>query len=147
MKLIARHESQDLASVEAFATKAKSRAKTLTFVETENGSSICGGYLDVTWSDGGCADDPGRRSFIFTLKNHLGVPPTKFAQKVSEQAAYMWSCHCICFGRCEGFVIGQTDGTLQSGLTYEAPRQGVALFDGDGRGTFRANRWELWEVL
>jgi hypothetical protein len=133
--------------VDAFASEAKSRAKTLTFVETENGGSIGGGYLDVAWNDGGCADDPGRRSFIFTLKNHLGVPPTKFAQKMSERAAYMWPGNWLYFGHREGFVIGQTDGALQSGLTYEAPDQGVALFHGDGRGRFRAARWELWEVL
>jgi hypothetical protein len=47
MTLIARHEGRDAASVRAFVAAAKGRAKTLTFVETENGGSICGGYLDV----------------------------------------------------------------------------------------------------
>jgi hypothetical protein len=47
LELIARHEGRDAASVNAFLDAAKGRAKTLTFVETENGGSICGGYLDV----------------------------------------------------------------------------------------------------
>jgi hypothetical protein len=59
---------------------------TLTFVQTENGRSNSGCYLDVAWVEGDYASDPGRRRFIFTLKNHLGVPPTKFAQKRNEKA-------------------------------------------------------------
>jgi hypothetical protein len=79
--LVARHEGRGAASVNAFIDAATGRAKTLTFVETENGGSICGGYLDVPWVADGSASDPGRGSFIFTLRNHLGIPPAKFAQQ------------------------------------------------------------------
>jgi hypothetical protein len=145
--LVAKHEGRDVASVNAFVDAARGRARTLTFVETENGGSICGGYLDVPWVGGICVKDPGKRSFIFTLKNHLGVPPTIFAQKKGDDgAAYMGRGYCFCFGIDEGFVVRQGNPTLYSGYSYEAPEQGMALFTGDDRGVFRAARWELWEV-
>jgi hypothetical protein len=145
-RLVARRESRGAASVNAFIDAAKGRAKTLTFVETENGGSICGGYLDVPWVEDGWANDPGRRSFIFTLRNHLGVPPTKFAQKRDYWVAYAWRDSRFRFGDGEGFVVCQGDPTLWNGQAYEAPGQGVTLFNGDEGGVFRAARWELWEV-
>jgi hypothetical protein len=116
-------------------------------VETENGRSTCGGYLDVEWIEGKYADDPGRGSFIFTLRNHLGVSPKKFAQKRAEVAAYMSRNDRFCFSHREGFVVCPWDCEMYCGLTYEAPDEGVALFCGDGRGVFRAARWELWQVI
>jgi hypothetical protein len=149
MRLIAKHEGRDAASVNAFIQAASRRTKTVTLVETENGGSICGGYLDVAWVEGNWVNDPGRRSFIFTLKNDLGVPPTTFAQKVDGHAAYMVRDRYFQFGYSEGFVVWNGDsmmcGTTTGGATYEAPQQGVALFSGNG--AFRAARWELWEVM
>jgi hypothetical protein len=145
LRLVARHEGRDATSVSAFVDAARGLAKTLTFVETENGVSICGGYLDVAWVDGDYAKDPGGRSFIFTLKNHLGVPATKFAQRGDERAAYMGRKNFY-FGYGEGFMVWQGDSCLSSGQAYVAPGGGVALFHGDGGGLFRAARWELWQV-
>jgi hypothetical protein len=145
-RLVARHEGRDVASVNAFADAATGRAHTLTFVETENGGSICGGYLDVAWAER-YVSDPGRKSFIFTLKNSLGVIPTKFAQKRDVNAAYMERNNNFHFGYYEGLVVWQGHTTLCSGHTYETPRQGDAPFNGDGSGLFRAARWELWEVV
>jgi hypothetical protein len=146
IRLVARHEGRGAASVDAFIDVAKGRARTLTFVETENGDSICGGYLDVPWVEDGYASDPGRRSFIFTLRNPLGVPPTKFAQRQDDGADNAWRGRRFRFGDGEGFVVCQGVPTLYSGDAYEAADQGVALFNGDGGGVFRAARWELWEV-
>jgi hypothetical protein len=147
VRLVAKHEGRDVASVNAFIDAAEGRAKTLTFVETENGCSICGGYLDVPWAEGSMTRDPGNRSFIFTLKNHLGMPPKKFAQKKGgDGAAYMGRGDCFWFGSMEGFAIYRGNTILNNGCTYEAPEHGTALFTGDGRGVFRAARWELWEV-
>jgi hypothetical protein len=53
----------------------------------------------------------------------------------------------FCFGDSEGFVIWRGYGVLHIGCAYEAPHQGVALFNGDGSGLFHATRWELWEVV
>jgi hypothetical protein len=90
--------------VNAFVDAARGRAKTLTFVETENGGSICGGYLDVHWVEGRCTWDPGKESFIFALKNHIGAPPKKFAQKKGDNhAAYMRRDDC--------FVSASTKGS------------------------------------
>jgi hypothetical protein len=146
VRLMARHEVRGAASVIAFIDAAMGRDKTLTFVETENSGSICGGYLDVPWVAGGCASDPGRGSFIFTLWNHLGVPPTKFAQRRGDYAAHMCRGSHFSFGLGEGFMVCRGNPTLDSSHSYEAPGQGVALFNGDGGGVFRAARWELWEV-
>jgi hypothetical protein len=146
MRLVASYEGRGAASVNAFIDAAKGRARTLTFVETKNGGSVCGGYLDVPWTDSGYVADPGRRSFIFTLKNHIGMPPTKFAQKRSEMAAYMRRDRDISFGHCEGFMVWRDGTSLNSGESYEAPAAGVAIFHGDDDGSFRADRWELWEV-
>jgi hypothetical protein len=144
--LIAKHEGRDAASVTAFVDAAKGRAKTLTFVETENGRSICGCYLDVAWVEGDDASDPGRRSFMFTLKNHMGVPPTRFAQKRDGDAAYMRRGDRFYCGYAEGFIVWQSEGSLNCGQTYEAPSQGPTLFYGDGGTLFRAARWELWQI-
>jgi prepilin-type processing-associated H-X9-DG protein len=145
MQLVARHEGRDATSVNAFVDAARGRAKTLTFVETENGGSVCGGYLDAAWVDGH-VEDPSRRSFLFTLKNHLGVPPTKFAQTQCDGAAYMNYDVDFDFGQEEGFMVRPDDCTLVCGETYESPDQGVTLFHGDADGVFRAGRWELWQV-
>jgi hypothetical protein len=148
VRLVAKHEGRDSASVNAFVDAARGRAKTLTFVETENGGSICGGYLDVPWVEGRYTMDPGKGSFIFTLKNQLGMPPTRFAQKKGDDgAAYMERYAWVCFGSGEGFMVYQGDIILDNGRTYEAAGQGVALFNGDDRRLFRAARWELWEVV
>jgi hypothetical protein len=131
VKLVAKHEGRDPASVNAFIDAAKGRAKTVTFVKTQSGVSICGGYLDVAWVENGYAIDPGRRSFMFTLENHLRVPPAKFAQKRSENAACTWRGDCFYFGCFEGFIVWHGDRVLSDDLTYDAPVQGAALFDGD----------------
>jgi hypothetical protein len=47
VRLVAKHEGLNATSVNAFVDAANGRAKTLTFVHTINGGSICGGYLDV----------------------------------------------------------------------------------------------------
>jgi hypothetical protein len=146
IRLVTRHEGRGAASVNAFIDAAKGRAKTLTFVETENCESICGGYLDVAWGENGHVSDPGRGNFIFTLKNHLGVPPTKFAQKRNNDVAYVWRGSCFGFGNGEGFMVCQGNEGLYSGCAYEAPGQGSVLFSGDGSAVFSAARWELWEV-
>jgi hypothetical protein len=152
MRLVARHEGRGAASVKAFINAAKGRAKTLTFVETENRASVCGGYLDCPWAEGArWTSDASRRSFLFTLRNHLGVGPTKFAQIRDSCVALMalddpprvkWGCGP------QGWAISPIDHTLDFGGTFEvAPGKGAALFCGDDDTTFQAGRWELWEVL
>jgi hypothetical protein len=150
LRLVAKHEGRDAASVNAFIDAANGKAKTLTFVETENGRSICGGYLDVAWVEGGRVSDQGRGSFIFTLRNHLGVPPTKFVQKLDEGTAYMRRGVRFHFGMTQGFAVCSGVAGLISGWAYDAPRQGPAIFNGDRdlySCDFRAARWELWEII
>jgi hypothetical protein len=147
-RLVASWEGRDLPGVNYFIDAAKGLAKTLTFVETENGASISGGYLDVAWVENGDAFDPGRRSFVFTLKNHLGMPPTKFAHRGSKDpAACAVRDGCFYFGDGEGFDARPGEVALNDCSTYERPGPGAALFYGPGDNLFRAGRWELWEVM
>jgi hypothetical protein len=136
-RLIARHEGRDAASVDAFIDAAEGRAKTLTFVETEDRCSICEGYLGVAWVEDDYANDPNRKSFLFTLKNHLGVPPTRLAQQRGEPRAFMVRGGCFWFCDGEGFMARQDDWVRWSGRTYKAPDQSGALFNGDDGGVFR----------
>jgi hypothetical protein len=142
VRLMAKGDGRSVAGVNSFIDAAKGRAKTLTFVETEDGNSICGGYLDAPWVEGSYTNDPARRSFIFTLKNHLGVPPTKFVQKRVERAVYMKRGYRFYFGQAEGLIVSESGGWLTGGPSYDSPEQGMALFCGDTDG-FRAARWEL----
>jgi hypothetical protein len=80
------------------------------------------------------------------LKNHLGVPPTKFAEKQDGKVACMKRDGYFYFGTGEGFIVSGGNYAGNSGRTYEAPDLGVALFHGDEGGVFRAARWELWQV-
>jgi hypothetical protein len=146
VRLVTKGEGRSTASVNLFISASKGRTKTLTFVETENGNSICGGYLDAAWVEGGPSHDSGRASFIFTLKNQLGVLPTRFVQKRDEHATYMRRDDRFYFGRTEGLIVWKSDAWLNCGQTYDTPSQGVALFSGNTGGMFRAARWELWQV-
>jgi hypothetical protein len=146
-RLLLKGSGRDTASVNAFTGAAKGHSKTITFVETENGGSICGGYLEAAWVESGYANDPSRRSFLFTLKNHLSVPPTKFAQKQDERVARMKPGGDVWWGQCEGWIIWSSDTDLLSNETFEeAPGEGAALFCGDGGWMFGAGRWELWQL-
>jgi hypothetical protein len=127
LRLVAKCEGRGWASVNAFVDAANGRAKTLTIVETENGRSICGGYLDCAWVRSCFVKDPGRRSFIFTLRNHLEVPPTRFEQTGDRYATFMAGWGTFCFGVEEAFKMAPCAMSRLSGETYEAPDQGVAL--------------------
>jgi hypothetical protein len=146
-RLLQKMSGRDAASVNGFIEAAKGRSKTITFVETENGGSICGGYLESAWVESGGMNDRSRRSFLFTLKNHLSVPPTKFAQKQDGRAAYVNPGSLVHWGQDEGWIICSSDFGLRSNKTFEeAPGKGAALFCDDGDTKFRAGRWELWQL-
>jgi hypothetical protein len=89
-KLLLRRAGRDAVSVDAYIDAATRHAHTITFIETDTGNSICGGYLDPARVNGDFVytEDPGRRSFVFTLKNCFGVVPTKFRLTGGDYAAY-----------------------------------------------------------
>jgi hypothetical protein len=160
--LLAKYEGRDSASVDAFIDAAKGRARTLTLIETEGGKSICGAFLEPAWTVG-AIDDPSRSSFMFTLKNHLGVFPTKFPKLGDARAAVACQSDRVCFGE-RACMIGPGGAAAKSGERdrMTGPGGGAAKFEeqyedaagfgaaifhgGDDRGVFRAARWELWET-
>jgi hypothetical protein len=129
--------------VRAFMKAAWGHAHTFVFVETVTGGSICGGFLNPAWKQGRI-DDPTRESFLFTLKKHLAIPPTKFPKNGDKMAA-------VCdpgyfrFGWSDGICVKTTGtDTGKLGTRYEdAVGKGEVIFHG---GDPRWARWELWET-
>jgi hypothetical protein len=146
-ELVAAHDGRDIASINAFCGAADGLSKTVVIAATENGESICGGYLDPAWRDGGWAWD-SIQSFLFTLKNHAGVGPTKFPKKGSNSyAAAKARDNQWRFGYWEGPYIyhGGNPGGGLGGSYEDVVGQGPAIFNG-GQDFFRLARWELWQV-
>jgi hypothetical protein len=147
-KLVAAHDGRDIASLNAFCDAAEGLSKTVVIAVTENGESICGGYLDPAWREDAWAQDSSK-SFLFTLKNHAEVGPTKIPKKGSGScAAYKWRGYDWHFGDWEGPYIyrGGKPGGGGLGSYYEdVVGEGQAIFDG-GQDFFRLARWELWQV-
>jgi hypothetical protein len=146
-RLVASHDGRDIASLNAFCDAAEGLSKTLVIAVTKNGESICGGYLERAWREGASAQDSSKR-FLFTLKNHAGVAPTRFPMKGrSSDAAYKQRDYGWCFGFWEGpyiFKCGNPRGAL--GDSYQdVVGLGQAIFNG-GQDFFRLARWELWQV-
>jgi hypothetical protein len=140
------------AARQSIADASDGLSKTVVLAVNENGKSICGGYLEPAWRVGAWAED-GSKSFLFTLRNHAGVGPTKFPMNGSNSyAAYMsrgnqwrfeWS-----FGFWEGPYIfrGVNPWSGGLGIYYEdLVGMGQAIFNG-GQDFFRLARWELWQV-
>jgi hypothetical protein len=147
-KLVASHDGRDIASINAFCAAAEGLSKTVVIAVTENGGSICGGYLDPAWREGAWAED-NSKSFLFTLKNHAGIGPTKFPKKGGDSGAaakrrdFGWS-----FGNWEGPYIYKDGNPWCDGLgtSYEdVVGQGQGIFNG-GQVFFRLARWELWQI-
>jgi hypothetical protein len=148
-RLVAAHDGRDVASLNAFCDAADGLSNTVVIAVTENGESICGGYLDPAWREGVWAEDSSSRSFLFTLKNHAGVGPTKFPKNSCDPyAASKRRDSCWCFGYWEGPYIYK-GGNPKCGRLGDRYRdvvgQGQAIFNG-GQDFFRLARWELWQV-
>jgi hypothetical protein len=143
---------RDRAGITAFCDAADGLSKTVVMAVTENGKSICGGYLDRAWREGATSRDDSNKSFLFTLKNHLRVGPTKFPKKDNDwPAAYKRRDKCWHFGYWEGPYMshGENPGVPAGGSGLgehyqDVGEQGLAIFNG-GQVFFRLARWELWQ--
>jgi hypothetical protein len=130
---------------------------TLLFIETENGKSICGSYLDPAWVENGFTNDPSRQSFLFTLKNHIGVPPMTFRLTGSDKAAYANRSRWVQLtadhsggvhlhsGKANG-SFGHDENSIERGAQGFNGDDGGGGDDGDGEN-FRDDRWESWETM
>jgi hypothetical protein len=149
--LLAKCEGRDASSVNAVIDAAKGRAHTITFIETENGKSLCGGYVEPAWVDPALGDaythDPSKRTFLFTLRNHLGVVPTRFPCKNPQNTVKLWRNRFVGFtSNAWGMIITPNTSGIMTVTGYEdTAGKGGEIFCGDGSG-FRAARWEVWEI-
>lgn len=86
--LLAKHEGNDEEGVTAWIEAAQGHGKIFTFIETENGNALCGSFLPEPMREGQpWFSDPCGEAFLFTLRNHLGVAPTKFPKATGCAAA------------------------------------------------------------
>jgi hypothetical protein len=86
--LLLRRTGRDSETAEAFIDAAVGHAHAFTFIETENGKSICDLYLGSAWVRDQI-NDSGKASYLFTLKNRFGVGPTRFPS-ASAYSAHTW---------------------------------------------------------
>jgi hypothetical protein len=152
--LLASHHGCDKVSLGAFLAAAPGQTCTMVFIAMTNGNSICGGYLHPAWrntTDAGYIGDAEGKSFIFTLRNHLGVPPTKFEVSDKSHAALLENSPYFTFGGCD-IRVGPSDHCSNYPDRYANPLgHGGSLFAGEGaKGRGSANlgvaRWELWKI-
>jgi hypothetical protein len=148
-RLVAAHDGRDITSINAFCDAADGLPNTVVIAVTENGASICGAYVEPAWVENAWYRD-NRESFLFTLKNHAGVGPTKFRKKGSDSsAAYKWRDYGWHIGSWEGPYVSKGGNPGCGGLgrhCYEdVVGQGQAIFNG-GQDFFRLARWELWQI-
>jgi hypothetical protein len=87
------------------------------------------------------------RTFLFTLRNHLSVTPTKFPCQSPWNTVYLCRDRYVIFTAGSwGMHIAPGTHTDMSVYGYEdTAGMGGEIFCGDGSG-FRAARWELWEI-
>jgi hypothetical protein len=61
----------------------------MTVIRSQNGC-IFGGFTKISWSSSGL-DKTDSFAFVFTLKNPVGIPPTKYP--IRERAIRFAICH------------------------------------------------------
>mmetsp|Transcript_37611 Transcript_37611/g.55012 ORF Transcript_37611/g.55012 Transcript_37611/m.55012 type:complete len:610 (-) Transcript_37611:354-2183(-) len=133
-----------------FHAKCNNQGPTLTIIRC-TGGYIFGGFCDTAWSSAGCGKT-SPKAFIFTLKCHSGLPPTKMRlnERYDGDAVY----HNTSFGPTFGDdIICTADNTnhylccnTNVGHSYDCP-QGQ---DGDtfltGSEDFQVSEIEVFSV-
>ncbi len=66
--------------METFHAKCENQGPTLTVIRTKQGY-IFGGYAPDSWESGDMLWKANPNTFIFTLVNPNGIPPTKYPLK------------------------------------------------------------------
>jgi hypothetical protein len=142
--LIVRGTGHDVKAVNAFIDAALGHANTFTFMETECGKSICGGFLARPWALGD-VKDPEQGSFLFTLKNHLGRTPMKFPKKANGRAACALRGIVVGFDNSGMFLCDSGGSPSGWGSGFDTMGCDFSFITG-GQFSFRAGRWEIWET-
>jgi hypothetical protein len=119
--------SRDGWNISDFHGKCDGKGATVTIVKTSDGY-VFGGYSDQSWT--GVHDNyiSSNEAFLFSLKCHGGLEPTKMKIKSGQNhnAVYARSSKGPTFGGGHDLCIGPRNGTLKEGYTklnysYELP--------------------------
>ena len=94
MELIYRG-SRDGKTSQSFHKKCDNQGPTICLFENEKGY-IFGGYASISWTNSGCGHS-APESFLFTLTNIYGTPPTKFPNIDTKNSVYHLSNQGPCF--------------------------------------------------
>jgi hypothetical protein len=98
-----------------FHSRCDDKGATLTIIKTSKGY-IFGGYSDHSWRSG--SYKTSNEAFMFSLKCHADLPPTKMSFKpgLNHYAIFANFCHGPCFGSGIDLAVG-FNGDLKSGYT------------------------------
>jgi len=125
--------SRDGNGAENFHQKCNNKGETLTVIKSTEGY-LFGGYTPIPWtSRGNFAGD--QRTFIFTLTNSKGIPPTKYSNSVHTQSIYDNSSYGPTFGG--GHDISVWCGS--NNTNYINFPSSFTDSTGHGRNTFSVN--------
>ena len=118
--------SRDGWETQSFHSRCDDHKYTLVIVKTVRGY-IFGGYTDRTWA-GNAIWKLSNKSFLFSLRSHAHLPPTKMKVKSGGEgcAIYAFPAFGPVFGGGCDFYIGRGDHNMKYGYTclnktYELP--------------------------
>ena len=118
--------SRDGWNASDFHSKCNNKGATITVVKTSEGY-VFGGYADQSWASSGSWKS-SNEAFLFSLKCHGGLGPTKMKLKSGQSAyaTYNYSDYGPAFGRGDDICIGANGNSLKTGCanigySYELP--------------------------
>eukprot|EP01083_Nonionella_stella_P028897 79641_1 len=113
--------SQDGWNASDFHGNCDDKGATVTIVKTSDGY-VFGGYSDKSWKSNNAIWKSSNEAFLFSLKCHGGLAPTKMKIKsgLNQFVVYDYSSRGPTFGGGQGghdLCVGCSNGTLKAGYT------------------------------
>ena len=141
--------TSDGTSTSEFHSRCDGKGPTVVLIRSDNGF-VFGGYADKPWHSEGkyIACD---KSFIFTVCNPHGIPPTRYLVNSPAHALYGDASCGPTFG-CDAITVGMggylTDGCCTPFFDYtDTTGKGAATFTGAAHpGPFTPAEVEVWRV-
>ena len=131
-----------------FHSKCDNKRSTITVIKTDKGY-VFGGYLDKGWETGFWITS--NAAFLFSLKCHANMPPTKMSIKNSTNAAYCSSGYGPIFGDGHNIHISSnsnanTTSYSKIGTTYNMPEGISDPYFLNGQTNFKVSEIEIFQL-